>query len=328
MRQLTSLDAQFLALENSRQTGHVGSLAMLDPSTAPGATLRLRRGAEPAGGARPAAPAAALAARRGAVRARLPVLGRGGRDGPRLPRPRDGAGVARDRPAARRPGGADHVAPARPCAAAVGAVRDRGPRVRARRGPDQDPPLGDRRPVRGGDHGAAARPHARGARGPAARTTSSPTRRRAACRCSGSACSASRRYPVRMLRSLPKAVPNLQDTPFGVLPGMGTLSRRWRAWRAATPAAPEPRRPEDEVQRAGLAAPAVRVRPALARRLQGGQERPRRDGQRRRRLGLRGRRPALAARRTTTCPTRRSSRRCRCRCAPTRSSGPTATGSC
>src|ERR1044072_926132 len=36
MRQLTSLDASFLALENSRQTGHVGSLAMLDPSTAPG----------------------------------------------------------------------------------------------------------------------------------------------------------------------------------------------------------------------------------------------------------------------------------------------------
>lgn len=36
MRQLTSLDAQFLALENSRQTGHVGSLAMLDASTAPG----------------------------------------------------------------------------------------------------------------------------------------------------------------------------------------------------------------------------------------------------------------------------------------------------
>jgi WS/DGAT/MGAT family acyltransferase len=30
MRQLTSLDAQFLALENSRQTGHVGSLAVLD----------------------------------------------------------------------------------------------------------------------------------------------------------------------------------------------------------------------------------------------------------------------------------------------------------
>jgi WS/DGAT/MGAT family acyltransferase len=36
MRQLTSLDAQFLALESARQTGHVGGLAILDPSTAPG----------------------------------------------------------------------------------------------------------------------------------------------------------------------------------------------------------------------------------------------------------------------------------------------------
>src|SRR5436305_460057 len=35
MRQLTSLDAQFLALENGRQTGHVGALAILDPSTKP-----------------------------------------------------------------------------------------------------------------------------------------------------------------------------------------------------------------------------------------------------------------------------------------------------
>ena len=36
MRQLTSLDAQFLALESARQTGHVGGLAILDPKTAPG----------------------------------------------------------------------------------------------------------------------------------------------------------------------------------------------------------------------------------------------------------------------------------------------------
>jgi diacylglycerol O-acyltransferase len=35
MRQLTSLDVQFLALENDRQTGHVGGLVVLDPSTAP-----------------------------------------------------------------------------------------------------------------------------------------------------------------------------------------------------------------------------------------------------------------------------------------------------
>jgi WS/DGAT/MGAT family acyltransferase len=39
MRQLTSLDAQFLALESARQTGHVGGLAVLDPATAPGRTL-------------------------------------------------------------------------------------------------------------------------------------------------------------------------------------------------------------------------------------------------------------------------------------------------
>ncbi len=41
MRQLTSVDAQFLALENARQTGHVGGLAVLDPSTAPGGKLEL-----------------------------------------------------------------------------------------------------------------------------------------------------------------------------------------------------------------------------------------------------------------------------------------------
>jgi diacylglycerol O-acyltransferase len=33
MRQLTSLDTQFLALENDRQSGHVAGLAILDPST-------------------------------------------------------------------------------------------------------------------------------------------------------------------------------------------------------------------------------------------------------------------------------------------------------
>jgi WS/DGAT/MGAT family acyltransferase len=33
------------------------------------------------------------------------------------------------------------------------------------------------------------------------------------------------RYPVRALRSLPKAVPNIDETPFGVLPGAGTVSR-------------------------------------------------------------------------------------------------------
>jgi diacylglycerol O-acyltransferase / wax synthase len=41
VRQLTSLDSQFLALETPRQYGHVAGLAILDPSTAPGGTLVL-----------------------------------------------------------------------------------------------------------------------------------------------------------------------------------------------------------------------------------------------------------------------------------------------
>ena len=41
MRQLTSVDAQFLALENARQSGHIGGLAILDPSTAPEGKLDL-----------------------------------------------------------------------------------------------------------------------------------------------------------------------------------------------------------------------------------------------------------------------------------------------
>jgi diacylglycerol O-acyltransferase / wax synthase len=41
VRQLTSVDAQFLALENARQSGHIGGLAILDPSTAPEGKLDL-----------------------------------------------------------------------------------------------------------------------------------------------------------------------------------------------------------------------------------------------------------------------------------------------
>jgi diacylglycerol O-acyltransferase len=41
MRQLTTLDAQFLAVESARTYGHVGSLAVYDPSTAPGGTFEI-----------------------------------------------------------------------------------------------------------------------------------------------------------------------------------------------------------------------------------------------------------------------------------------------
>ena len=42
MRQLSSLDAQFLAIESARTYGHVGGLAVYDPSTAPGGTFEMR----------------------------------------------------------------------------------------------------------------------------------------------------------------------------------------------------------------------------------------------------------------------------------------------
>ena len=41
MRQPTALDQQFLALENSRNYGHIGALSIYDPSTAPDGTLTL-----------------------------------------------------------------------------------------------------------------------------------------------------------------------------------------------------------------------------------------------------------------------------------------------
>jgi WS/DGAT/MGAT family acyltransferase len=41
VRQLTSLDAQFLAMETPRTYGHVGGLAIYDPSTAPGGKLEM-----------------------------------------------------------------------------------------------------------------------------------------------------------------------------------------------------------------------------------------------------------------------------------------------
>jgi WS/DGAT/MGAT family acyltransferase len=41
MRQLTSLDAQFLAIETARAFGHVGGLAIYDPASAPGGQLTI-----------------------------------------------------------------------------------------------------------------------------------------------------------------------------------------------------------------------------------------------------------------------------------------------
>ena len=97
------------------------------------------------------------AAGAGAARPRSPVLDRGPRLRPRVPRPpHRAAGAGRLAPAV-HPGGPPGVAAARPRAAAVGAVRHRGPRQRRGRpagqlrARHQGPPRGDRRHVRDGD---------------------------------------------------------------------------------------------------------------------------------------------------------------------------------
>src|SRR5262245_34403285 len=41
VKQLSSLDAQFLHVESATTTGHVGCVILLDPSTAPGGELTL-----------------------------------------------------------------------------------------------------------------------------------------------------------------------------------------------------------------------------------------------------------------------------------------------
>jgi WS/DGAT/MGAT family acyltransferase len=53
------------------------------------------------------------------------------------------------------------------------------------------------------------------------------------------------RYPARLLRALPRALPNLEHTPFGVLPGAGTVQRVTGVLR------------RDGVERGDLAAPKV-----------------------------------------------------------------------
>ena len=60
----------------------------------------------------------------------------------------------------------------------------------------------------------------------------------AAWRCSPAACAGVPRYPLRALRSLPSAVPNIDDTPLRALPGARPSSAAWpgrcRAWSTAT----------------------------------------------------------------------------------------------
>ena len=146
-----------------------------------------------------------------------------------------------------------------------------------RGGADEDPPRGDRRAVAARRSWACcwtSRPRGASCRGAEPATAGRGPGPAGDARAAG--CSACRATRCAMLRALPAALPNLEHTPFGVLPGRGDADRAWpAALRRDGVERPRPDRAEDDLQRPRLAAPAVRLRAALAGRREGGQERAR-----------------------------------------------------
>src|SRR3954452_14393193 len=225
MRQLTSLDAQFLALENARQTGHVGSLAMLDASTAPGGRFGCGQVTH-------------LLSERGAqlppLRWRLAPVPFG-LDHPYWVEEAEIDLGYHVREMALASPGSDHQ-----LADQVARIMSR-PLDRAR-------PLWELYVIEGHEDGLVAvltkihhsvidglsgaeimgllldlTPEGREVPPPAEDDLADPEP--GSLQMLGLGLLGVPRYPLRMLRALPKAMPNMKDTPFGIFPGVGTLSR-------------------------------------------------------------------------------------------------------
>jgi diacylglycerol O-acyltransferase len=225
LRQLTSVDAQFLALESARQTGHVAGLAILDPTTAPGGhigiedikrlmeerlpllpPLRWRLAEVPLGLDYPywiddpdfdldfhvrelALPAPGVERQLGEQVSRI------------VARPLDRARPLWELYLIHGLEGGNNVAiltkihhaliDGMSGAEIMGLLLDLAPEGREL--PEAPPPERDHDPsdIELLGRGLLGLP----------------------------------RYPARLLRSLPAAVPNIEDTPFGVLPGAGTVGR-------------------------------------------------------------------------------------------------------
>jgi WS/DGAT/MGAT family acyltransferase len=224
MRQLTSLDAQFLALETPRQAGHVGGVAILDPSTAPGGTLD-------------------CAGMKRLLEERLPLLPPFRWKLAEVPLGLDYPYWVDDQDfdldfhvrelALPAPGSDDQLA-------------EQVARIFAR--PlDRARPLWELYVIHGLPHGHVAAltkiHHAlidgmSGAEIMGLLLDLEPTGRElppapehvpegkpGELEMLGRGLLGLPRYPLRALRSLPRAVPNIDDTPFGTLPGAGTLAR-------------------------------------------------------------------------------------------------------
>jgi WS/DGAT/MGAT family acyltransferase len=244
MRQLTSLDAQFLALENSRQSGHVGGLAILDPSTARGGRVGCREITE-------------------LLRTRLPLL-------PPLRWRLAEVPLGLDYPYWVDDADFDLGYHVRELALAAPGTDDQLAEQVARivsRPLDRARPLWELYVIEGLASGQVAVltkiHHAvidglSGAEIMGLLLDLSPEGRElppdAAAPAGedpgqlellGRGLLGVPRYPVRMLRALPSALPNLEHTPFGALPGAGTLTRVVGALR------------RDGVERPDLAAPKV-----------------------------------------------------------------------
>src|SRR5947209_3749946 len=223
MRQLTSLDAQFLALESARQVGHVGGLAILDPSTAPGGVVDAETIKRLLAERLPLLPP---------FRWRLAEVPLGldypyWIDDPDFDLDYHVREIALARP------GSDRQ------------LADQVARIMSR--PlDRSRPLWELYVIDGLESGHTAAltkiHHAvidgmsgaeimgllldlapEGRELPAAPEPEGPARRPGEPEMLARGLLGLPRYPVRALRSLPRAIPNLEETPFGTLPGAGLL---------------------------------------------------------------------------------------------------------
>ena len=225
MRQLTSLDAQFLALENSRQTGHVGSLAMLDASTAPDGSFGCREVTRLIEERAPQLPP---------LRWRLAEVPFGLDHPYWVEEAEIDLGYHVREMALASPGTDAQLADQ------VARIMSR-PLDRAR-------PLWELYVIEGHESGLVAvltkihhavidglsgaeimallldlTPDGREVPPPGDDDLADPPP--STLQMLGLGMLGLPRYPVRMLKALPKAIPNLEDTPFGIFPGVGTLSK-------------------------------------------------------------------------------------------------------
>ena len=213
MRQLTSVDAQFLAMEDANTFGHVSGLCILDPSTAPGGKLTIEDIRTLVDERLHLLPPFRWRLAPGAAVDRPPVLDRGSRLRPRLPRPRDRDPAARRPAPARADDRADRRPQARSRPPAVGAVPDPRPRGRQgrRRSPRSTTPRSTAsRAPRSSASCSTSAPRAVRSSRPSRRGA---CRRRRRSRWSCAACIGMPRQPWRMIQALPTTLVHAEALP-------------------------------------------------------------------------------------------------------------------